>query len=620
VTLQDINNSRLRPPAVRSHGNAKLPAAPLRGTPGRGIKPLELLRPYVLRHMPVALLALASLVLASGAMLALPYGIREMIDQGFSPENKGLINVYFASLFAAGAVLAVASAMRFYCVAWLGERVIADLRADVFSHLTRLSPAFYERTHSGEIMSRLTADTTQVKAAVSTSLSQVLRNGVMVTGATAAMIFTSVKLSLLVVIVIPLIVVPLILYGRTVRRYSRIAQDEVAASSAFASENLAAVRTMQAFTSEASVSTRFAKAVQRSFDAAVSRTSRRALLTGSAIFLIFGSVVGVLWYGAHDVMSGAMSGGALAQFVLYSVLAAAAIGELSEVWGELQQAAGAAGRLAELMAIPPDIKEPNEPRPFAAHAKGEVSFENVCFSYPLRPQQQALHNVSFIVRPGERVAIVGPSGAGKSTVFNLILRFYDPQSGNVFIDRVPAAKASLESLRKRVSLVSQETVIFAESVMDNIRYGSPEASDDAVKAAARAALASTFIEQLPEGYDTFLGERGVVLSGGQRQRIAIARALLKDAPILLLDEATSALDQESEKLVQTALDRVMRGRTTLVIAHRLATVINADRILVIDNGHLVEEGTHASLINAGGMYAKLAVPQLAAPESAALAS
>jgi ATP-binding cassette subfamily B protein len=570
--------------------------------------------------MPVALLALVSLVLASGAMLALPYGIREMIDRGFSAENKGVINIYFASLFAAGAVLAAASAMRFYCVAWLGERVIADLRADVFSHLTRLSPAFYERAHSGEIMSRLNADTTQVKAAVSTSLSQVLRNGVMVVGATCAMIVTSVKLSLLVVIVIPLIVVPLVLYGRTVRRYSRIAQDEVAASSAFASENLAAVRTMQAFTSEAYVSGRFAKAVGRSFDAAVSRTSRRAMLTGSAIFMIFGSVVGVLWYGAHDVMSGAMSGGTLAQFVLYSVLAAAAIGELSEVWGELQQAAGAAERLAELMSVAPDIIEPREPRPFAEHARGEVSFENVCFSYPLRPQQQALHNVSFIVRPGERVAIVGPSGAGKSTIFNLILRFYDPQSGNVFIDRVPACKASLESLRKRVSLVSQETVIFAESVMDNIRYGSPGASDEEVKAAARAALASTFIEQLPEGYDTVLGERGVVLSGGQRQRIAIARAILKDAPILLLDEATSALDQESEKLVQTALERVMRGRTTLVIAHRLATVINADRILVIDEGYLVEEGTHASLVNAGGVYAKLAEPRLASPESAALAS
>jgi ATP-binding cassette, subfamily B, bacterial len=619
VTLQDINNRRSRPPTVRARGKAGLPATPFRA-PRPGLKPLELLRPYVLRHMRVALLALVSLVLASGAMLALPYGIREMIDRGFSPENKDVINIYFGSLVAVGALLAAASAMRFYCVSWLGERVIADLRADVFSHLTRLSPAFYERTHSGEIMSRLTADTTQIKAAVSTSVSQVLRNGVMVIGATGAMIATSLKLSLLVVIVIPLIVVPLILYGRTVRRYSRVAQDEVAASSAFASENLAAVRTMQAFTSEALVSARFAKAVKRSFDAAVSRTSRRAMLTASAIFLIFGSVVCVLWYGAHDVMSGTMSGGALTQFVLYSVFAAAAIGELSEVWGELQAAAGAAGRLAELMAVAPEIREPREPRPFAEHARGEVSFENVCFSYPLRPQSQALHNVSFIVRPGERVAIVGPSGAGKSTIFNLILRFYDPQSGTVFIDRVPAGKAGLEALRKRISLVSQDTIIFAESVIDNIRYGSPDASDVEVKAAARAALASTFIEQLPEGYDTLLGERGVVLSGGQRQRIAIARALLKDAPILLLDEATSALDQESEKLVQTALDRVMRGRTTLVIAHRLATVINADRILVIDDGYLVEEGTHASLIHAGGVYAKLAEPQLATPESTALAS
>jgi ATP-binding cassette, subfamily B, bacterial len=590
------------------------------GDPRRSFRPLALLRPYVVRHGKIAALGLAALLLSSGAMLALPYAVREMIDQGFSAENRGVINIYFAGLFAVGAVLAASSATRFYCVAWLGERVIADVRADVFRHLTRLSPAFYERTHSGEIMSRLNADATQIKAAVSTSFSQVMRNLVMFVGSVTLMMVTSLKLSLLVVIVIPLIIVPLILYGRTVRRFSRMAQDEVAASSAFASENLAATRTMQAFTSEDFVAGRYKKTVGRSFDAAVSRTARRAALTGSAIFIIFGSVVGVLWYGAHDVMNGTMSGGALAQFVLYSVLAAASIGELSEVWGELQQAAGAAERLAELMAVPADIREPREPRAFPEHAKGEVSFENVSFSYPLRPQERAIHEVSFIVRPGERVAIVGPSGAGKSTIFNLILRFYDPQAGKVFIDRVPAGKASLRALRKRVALVAQDTVIFAESVFDNIRYGTPGASDDEVQAAARLALASTFIEQLPERYDTLLGERGVMLSGGQRQRIAIARAILKNAPILLLDEATSALDQESENLVQTALDRVMRGRTTLVIAHRLSTVMNADRILVIDGGRLVEEGTHASLIDAGGVYARLAAPQLASSGTTALAS
>jgi len=344
------------------------------------------------------------------------------------------------------------------------------------------------------------------------------------------------------------------------------------------------------------------------------------MLTASAIFLIFGSVVGVLWYGAHDVMAGLTTGGVLAQFVLYAVLAAASISEFSEVFGEMQSAAGAAERLSELMVVKTDIESPRDPRPFPGHAKGEVTFDNVSFTYPLRPDDRALRNVSFQVRPGERVAIVGPSGSGKSTIFNLILRFYDAQGGSVLVDRVPVEDADLTALRKRISLVSQDTVIFAESVMDNIRYGTPNATDEQVRQAADAALASGFIEQLPQGYNTLLGERGVVLSGGQRQRIAIARAILKSAPILLLDEATSALDQESEKLVQTALESVMRGRTTLVIAHRLATVINADRILVIDGGRLVEEGTHASLINAGSVYARLAGLQLAGQESAALAS
>ncbi len=619
MTLQDAAEHRSRLPALDGSLRNALPAKP-EGERRRSLKPLALLRPYVFRYKKIAFLALIALILSSGSTLVLPLAVREMIDQGFSPENKDLINIYFAGLFAAGAVLGIASATRFYCVSWLGERVVADVRADVFRHLARLSPAFYERTHSGEIMSRLNADTTQIKAAVSSSVSQVLRNIVTLTGAVSLMVFTSTKLSLLVLVVIPVIVVPLILYGRTVRRFSRIAQDEVAAASTFASENLSATRTMQAFTSEDIVSNRFARAVDRSFDAAVSRTKRRAMLTGSAIFLIFASIVGVLWYGAHDVINGAMTGGTLAQFVLYAVFAAASIGELSEVWGEMQQAAGAAERLAELMAVRADIVSPREPRPFPEHAKGEVTFDNVSFSYPLRPDRAALYNVSFVVRPGERVAIVGPSGAGKSTIFNLILRFYDAQSGKVFVDRVPVEKANLTALRKRISLVSQDTIVFAESVVDNIRYGTPNATDEQVRAAARAALASTFIEQLPDGYNTMLGERGVVLSGGQRQRIAIARAILKNAPILLLDEATSALDQESEKLVQTALERVMRGRTTLVIAHRLATVINADRILVIDGGHLVEEGTHASLINAGGVYSRLAGLQLAGQEGAALAS
>ena len=619
MIFQDTAERRSSLPVADETAQAETPAKAEK-RPRRSLKPLSLLRPYVLKYKTVAIIAFIALLLSSASTLMLPFAVREMIDRGFTPEKQSLINIYFAGLFAVGALLAFSSATRFYCVSWLGERVVADLRADVFRHLTKLSPSFYEKTHSGEIMSRLNADTTQIKAAVSTSVSQVLRNGVMFIGAVAMMIITSVKLSLLVIVVIPLIIVPLILYGRTVRRFSRIAQDEIAASSAFASENLAAMRTMQAFTSEDSVANRYAVAVQRSFDAAVSRTQRRAMLTASAIFLIFGSIVGVLWYGAHDVMAGLTSGGVLAQFVLYAVLAAASISEFSEVFGEMQSAAGAAERLSELMEVRAEIESPRDPWPFSEQAKGEVTFDNVSFTYPLRPDDRALHNVSFKVRPGERVAIVGPSGSGKSTIFNLILRFYDAQRGAVLVDRVPVEEADLTALRKRISLVSQDTVIFAETVTDNIRYGSPDATDEQVRQAADAALASSFIEQLPQGYDTLLGERGVVLSGGQRQRIAIARAILKSAPILLLDEATSALDQESEKLVQEALERVMHGRTTLVIAHRLATVINADRILVIDGGFPVEEGTHASLINAGGVYSRLAGLQLAGQESAALAS
>ncbi len=612
MTIHNIGERRLRfKTAPAASGAQTGAAAPQR----KSLKPLGLLSPYVSKYKSVAIVALVALVLSSAAMLTLPFAIREMIDRGFSAEKESLIDVYFVALFGVGALLGISSAVRFYCVAWLGERAVADLRADIFRHLSRLSPAFYEQNHSGELLSRLNADTTQIKAAITTSFSQVLRNGVMTIGALALMVTTSPKLSALVIVVIPLIVAPLIFYGRTVRRFSRLAQDEIAASSIFASENLSAIRTMQAFTSEDLVAGRYSEAVGRSFDAAVARTKRRAVLTASAIFLVFGSVVGVLWYGAHDVMGGLATGGALAQFVLYAVLAAASLGEFSEVYGEMQQAAGSAERLAELMAIRPDIASPDAPTPFPADRRGEVAFRNVSFSYPSRPQAQALSDVSFAVRPGERVAIVGPSGAGKSTIFNLILRFYDTQKGNVCVDRVPVGQADLTELRKRISVVSQDTNIFSDTVLENIRYGSPDATEEDVRAAALAAFAHSFIEQLPEGYRTVLGERGVTLSGGQRQRIAIARAILKNAPILLLDEATSSLDQESEKLVQTALERVMRGRTTLVIAHRLSTVIGADRILVIDGGRLIEQGAHAALMNAGGVYARIAGSQLAEPSS-----
>jgi ATP-binding cassette subfamily B protein len=607
LTIHNIGERRLRFKRAPAASDAQ---APTPAPKQKSLKPLGLLSPYVSKYRFVASLALIALILSSAATLTLPFAIREMIDRGFSAEKESLIDIYFAALFGVGALLGISSAMRFYCVSWLGERAVADLRADIFRHLSRLSPAFYEQNHSGELLSRLNADTTQIKAGITTSFSQVLRNGVMTIGALALMVMTSAKLSGLVIIMIPLVVAPLILYGRTVRRFSRIAQDEIAASSVFASENLAAISTMQAFTSEDTIAARYSQAVGRSFDAAVSRTTRRAVLTASAIFLIFGSVVGVLWYGAHDVMGGLATGGALAQFVLYAVLAAASLGDFSEVYGEMQQAAGAAERLAELMAIEPEIASPEAPKPFPADRKGEVAFHNVSFSYPSRPQSDALDDVTFTVRPGERVAIVGPSGAGKSTIFNLILRFYDAQKGEVCIDRVPVGQADLTELRKRVSVVSQDTIVFSDTVLENIRYGSSDATEEDVRAAAKAAFANTFIEQLPEGYSTALGERGVTLSGGQRQRIAIARAILKNAPILLLDEATSALDQESENLVQTALERVMRGRTTLVIAHRLSTVVGADRILVIDGGRLVEQGAHDALMKAGGVYARLAGSQL----------
>ncbi len=551
-------------------------------------------------------LALFALTGAAAATLAVPMGVRRMIDMGFSGDNISLINQYFAMMIVVGLVLALSSAARFFCVMWLGERVVADVRSDVFDHLTMLSPAFFEKTQSGEIMSRLTADTTQVKSALGATASMALRNFVLMVGAVIMMVVTSLKLSALVLIAIPLIVVPLVGYGRLVRKLSRSAQDTLAEASAYASESLSAIRTLQAFTNETNATKRFAGAVERSFDAANARTKARAGLTALAIFLVFASVVGVLWFGAREVITGAMTGGRLGQFVLYAALAASAMGVLSEIWGEMQQAAGAAERLAELLEAEPQILSPPRPIAFPDPALGRVEMESVTFNYPARPDIKALDGVSFTAEPGERIAIVGPSGAGKSTIFALLLRFYDPQSGSVRLDGVPVDRADLRELRRRIATVPQETALFADTITENIRYGAPEARDQDVRAAAEAAFASNFIAALPEGFDTHIGERGVTLSGGQRQRIAIARALLRDAPILLLDEATSALDAESEKLVQTALDHVMEGRTTLVIAHRLATVLRADRILVLQEGRIVEEGDHQALVKKNGPYARLA--------------
>jgi ATP-binding cassette subfamily B protein len=577
----------------------------------RQVEPLFALWPHIWRHPRMVALALVALILSAAAMLTVPVAVRRMIDVGFAGHDGGFIDLYFVTLIGIGLVLALASAARMYAVNWLGERVVADLRAEVFRHLATLGPAFYDKTHSGEVMSRLTADTTQIKAAAGSALSQALRNVIMLLGALTMMFVTSPMLATLALAAIPLIVFPLLAYGRAVRRLSRAAQDRLADASAYAAENLGAVRTMHAFGQEATVSRRFAAAVERAFAAARSRLLARAGLTAIAISLIVTSIVAILWFGSRLVIGGDISGGRLGQFVLYAVFAAGAIAELSEVWGELAQAAGAADRLLELLAARSGIQAPLRPRPLPVPPVGSVAFTDVRFSYPSRPGISALNGVSFEVARGETVAIVGPSGAGKSTIFNLLLRFYDAQSGTVSVDGLSVADVDPHALRSRIALVPQDVALFDDTIAENIRYGRPDAGDVDVIAAARAAQAESFIAALPHAYDTRLGERGVTLSGGQRQRIALARAILRDAPILLLDEATSSLDAESEVAVQEALQRLTASRTTLVIAHRLATVQRASRILVMDQGRIVEEGRHADLVRRGGLYGRLAELQFA---------
>jgi ATP-binding cassette subfamily B protein len=550
--------------------------------------------------------AAAALVASATVMLAVPVAIRGMIDHGFSGIDGGGIDGYFLTLIALGLGLAVASAARMYAVNWLGERVVADLRAQVFRHLATLGPAFYETTHSGEVMSRLTADTTQIKSAAGSSLSQALRNLIMLAGTLAMMVVTSPALSALALAAIPLIVFPLLGYGRSVQRLSRAAQDRLADASAYVADNLGAVRAMVAFGQESAVAGRFAAAVEAAFAAAKARLLARAGLTAVAIALVVGSIVGVLWFGARMVVAGSMTGGQLGQFVLYAVLAGGALAELSEVWGELASAAGAAERMMELLATPPLVRPPAHPKPMPQPPRGTLELRNVHFVYPSRPDVSALNGLSFSVAKGETVALVGPSGAGKSTIFNLVLRFYDPQSGQVLVDGLPVDQVDPCALRSRIALVPQETALFDDTVLENIRYGRPDARLEEVRRAANAAHADAFVLALPDGYDTRLGERGMTLSGGQRQRIALARAVLRDAPVLLLDEATSALDAENEAAVQEALDRITENRTTLVIAHRLATVQRADRILVLDHGRIVEEGHHGELVRRGGLYARLA--------------
>jgi len=579
--------------------------------PLRALKPLL---PFGLRYPGRIGAALVALAISSAATLAVPLAVRRVIDKGFTDGSGEFVNAYFGVLIVVVLVLAASSATRYYLVVTLGERIVADVRAAVFRHLTCLDPSFFDAARTGDLVSRLTADTTQVKSAFGVSVSIALRNFFLVVGAAAMMVVTSPKLSALVLLAIPVIVLPLVFSGRSVQRRSRLAQDRLAAASAYAAEAVGAVRTMQAFGAESLTAARFAGAAEEAFDAARISTKARALLTGVGIFLVSASVVAVLWYGAQDVLSGAMSGGRLSQFVLYAVLAASGLGQLSEVYGELAQAAGASERLGEILQARPAVAAPARPRPLPVPALGTVAFEDVRFHYPTRPEQSALEGLSFKVGRGERVAIVGPSGAGKSTILQLLLRFYDPQSGRILVDGVPITEADPAQVRARLALVPQEPTIFAATVADNIRYGRLDASDAEVARAAELASADGFIRALPDGFATEIGERGVTLSGGQRQRIAIARAILKDAPILLLDEATSALDAESERAVQDALDVLMRGRTTLVIAHRLATVRSADRILVMDAGRIVEEGPHEALLSRGGLYARLARLQFTSEE------
>ena len=551
--------------------------------------------------------ALVSLVTAASATLAIPQGLKTIVDNGFSAgSDPTRITPYFLAMLGIVSLLGVATALRFYFVSWIGERVVADMRRAVHAHLLSLDPAFFEENRPAEIASRLTSDTAVIEQVVGTSASLALRNTVMGIGGLAYMAFQSPKLTLLMLLVIPLTILPIVFVGRRVRAMSRASQDRIASLGTMISEVLGAIRIVQAFTQERRERSRFGEEVERTFDTARHRIRLRAGMTALVIFLIFGAITLVLWQGALDVISGQLSGGTITAFVFAAIIVASAFGALTEVYGDFMRAAGASGRMEELLAAQPQIRAPAAPRTLPEPARGRLEFAAVNFNYASRPDSPALSGFSLAIAEGETVAVVGPSGAGKSTLFQLVQRFYDPQSGEIRLDGVPLTAADPEAIRSRIAIVPQDTVIFAASALENIRYGRPTASEAEVWSAAEAAHADMFLKDLPDGLHTFLGEAGVRLSGGQRQRIAIARAILRDAPILLLDEATSALDSESERLVQHALEGLMNGRTTLVIAHRLATVRNADRIIVMDKGQIVAEGTHDGLIAAGGLYAKLA--------------
>jgi ATP-binding cassette subfamily B protein len=566
------------------------------------------LLPFLAPYRGRMLVAFFALLVAAAAMLALPQALKNVIDKGFSAANAAAIDRYFLWLLVAAAVFAAFASLRMYLVNWIGERVVADLRSAVYARVIRMDPAFFEVTKTGEVLSRLTTDTTLIQSLSGIGLSILLRSTVSFVGSLVLLLLTSLKLALIIFALIPTVLLPMLLFGRRVRRLSRDSQDRVADTSGLAGETLNAIQTVQAFTLEGLQGRRYDAAVEDSFSTAIRRTRVRAWLIAFAIMTMFSAVTLVLWLGARSVLHGTMSGGDLAKFLSYAIFMGTAVASLSEMWGELQRASGAMERTIELLQSRPSIVTPAEPIALEV-PRGAISFEHLSFNYPSRPNLRALEDFHLEIAAGETVAFVGPSGAGKSTVFQLLLRFYDPSSGRILIDGADIARADPSAVRGHIGLVPQETMIFGASARENIRYGRPGASDADIEAAARAAAADEFLARLPEGYDTFLGERGARLSGGQKQRIAIARAILKNPPILLLDEATSSLDSESEQLVREALEQLMRNRTTLVIAHRLATAINSDRIVVVDRGRIAGIGRHEELLRDNALYARLAALQ-----------